>query len=189
MEDQKLLTAILTALVALLLGLTNLIFNIFSLKSKNRNEKEVEKLKSDLQKERIRFEEALKKDESTENIKSETAKRILNTFQVLKDSSYSLINNLNQTEDQYKLSLENYKVSLSSVIGVYQETYMELEDELRQEIHEIKNFLHYVRVNTEKELLKFAKEIKEGNRMEKKEIENLIGKISIIQNKLLSTNA
>lgn len=186
MEDPKVIAAIITASIALFLGLVNFIFNIISLKSRNKNEREVEKLKSELEKERIKFQEIIKKEGSEENFKSETTRRILNTLQVLKDSCYSIINNLNQPNEQYVRSLENFKLSLSSVIGVYQETYMDLEDELRNEMHETKNFLHYTRVNTEKELLKISRKVKDKSRFERKEIENLIGRISIIQNNLLN---
>ncbi|MBK8562881.1 MAG: hypothetical protein IPN76_05920 [Saprospiraceae bacterium] len=188
MEDQKLMTAIITSSIALLLGLVNLIFGIISLKSRNKNEREVEKLKSELEKEKIRFEETIKKEGVNEVFKSETTKRILNVFQVLKDNSYSLINNLNQSEEQYIVSLENYKLSLSSAIGVYQATYMDINEELRHEIHEIKNILHYARINAEKEILKVSKKVKGNDRFDKNEIENLIGKISVIQNKIFNNN-
>jgi len=188
MEDPKLITAIITASIALLLGLINLIFNVFSLRARNKNEREIEKLKSELQIERIRFEDSLKKEGTNEVVKSETTKRILNTLQVLKDSSYSIINNLTQSEEQYIVSLENYKLSLSSVIGVYQETYMELKEELRHEMHEMKNSLHYARINVEKEIVNISRKSKENNRFDRKEIENLLDEISKIQNKIFKNN-
>jgi len=188
MEDPKIIAAIITASLALFLGLINSIFNMISLWSRNKNQKEVELLKSNLEKEKIRFEETIKKKENEEISKSETVKRILNTLQVLKDSCYSVNNNLNQSNEQYLLSLENLKISLSSIIGVYQETYMDMENELRHEMHETKNFLHYSRINVENELMQISQNKNNKIRIDKMEIENLVLKATLIQNKLLNNN-
>jgi len=188
MEDTKVIAAIITASIALFLGLINFIFNIVSLRSRNRNQLEVELLKTELEKEKIKFEDSLKKKEKEETNKSVTVKRILNTLQVLKDSCYSVINNLNQSKEQYLLSLENLKLSLSSSIGVYQETYMDMENDLRHDMHETKNFLHYSRVIVEKELIRNSHKMNIKERIPKIEIVGLIEKVTIIQNRLLNEN-
>lgn len=186
MEDPKVIAAIITATIALFLGLANLIFNIIALKKRNINEKEIEKLKSQLEIEKIEFEESLRKEENETTIKMTIHRRILNALQVLKDGSYSLINNLPQNDELYLKGLENFNKSLDLAIGVYQETYMDIEGELRKEIHEIKNILHYTKIEVENEFLEISNEMKNNKRIDKKVMLNLIEKITGIQQNILN---
>lgn len=181
MDNPEIIAAIIGASVALLLSVVSLVLHIFSVKATNKNQKEIEKMKFDFEKERMEFQEKLNKKSE----KSIAEKRILNVLQVLKDSGYSLINSLSQSDTQYAKSLHTWELSLTATIGIYQETYMDVKEELRTEIHDAKNILHYARLAAEDEIFKFEKKKGKKKRIDLNEIEDLIEKITSIQNRLL----
>lgn len=182
MNDPKIITALIGASVALLVSFISLLLNIYSVKAMNRNQREIEKMKFNFEKEKMEFQEKLTKKSE----KSIAEKRILNVLQVLKDSGYSLLSSISQSDEQYAKSLHTWELSLTATIGIYQETYMDVKDELRSEIHDAKNILHYARLAVEDEIFKFEKKKGKKKRIDPSEIEDLIEKITSIQNNLLN---
>ena len=96
-----------------------------------KHQKEIEKIKFHFEKEKIEFLESLFKKSQA----SIAEKRSLNVFQALKDSGYSLMNTVSGTDKQYFESLKNWELSLTATIWIYQETYMDVEYDIRTDVH------------------------------------------------------
>jgi len=156
MNEPEIITAIIGAAVALLVCLLGFVLNIFSMKALCKHQKEIEKIKFQFEKEKIEFLESLSKKSQA----SIAEKRSLNVFQALKDSGYSLMNTVSGTDKQYFESLKNWELSLTATIWIYQETYMDVEDDIRTDVHKIKNILHTAWMASKNELFKFYKKKK-----------------------------
>lgn len=182
MDDPQIIAAIIGASVALLVSLISLLLNIFSIRAMNKQQREVAKMKFKFEKEIMEFKESLVKKSET----SLAEKRILNVLQVLKDSGYSVISSISRSDKQYCESLKNWELSLTASIGIYQETYMDVKDDLRTEIHDIKNILHNARLAAETELLIHEKKKERKKRISANEIEDVILKITTLQNQILN---
>lgn len=180
MDSPEVLAALILGGTSFLFGILNLILNIISVKSSNKNQREIESIKFKNEKKKIDYLET--RNQKTDESKSK--KRVLNILQVIKDNGHVLIQSLEKSNKIYWQSLANWQVSLEMGINIYQETYMNFNEGTRKSIHEIKNLLHYSNLLTRDALQE--KKSNPKSRIRIGDIEYVLTGIEQTQNELLN---
>lgn len=148
--DPKIIAAIITASVALLVGIWNIILTIRRDKLQkntvsNQNEmlKELENLKLSNQKILIGYEEKIKTEKKNKGRNKKIINESLFHIQAIKDSIYFLANCLKQyDENQVQIGIKDLKDNAKSFVVYYDKNYMELNKSEKIMMHELKNMIH-----------------------------------------------
>ena len=183
--DDRVIAAIVTSSVALFLGVINAYLNYQNRLKINKNNLEVESMRFETNKKLLLFEKSLDNKENDKVQKEEIKSLILKTIQGFKDASYLLEETGKKETSLYISSLRKFHSALQDVIVIYKETYMDVDDELRSEFHEIKNHLHFLNSSVELILFRWSKDKELVKKLNNDEILELFDSMTTLQSKML----
>lgn len=185
MDESKIVAALITASVALALGLISTILNVIFHFSNNRQAKKIEELKSELEKQTISFKEGLEieKQKNLERMNAEN--QILSKLQLLKDNCYMILAGLNQNNLQER-SIVRLQDSLNSIIDTYQNTYFKVNVSNKRILHDLKHQVSRLEYSMDNLKLKLEKAEFKSDYVPKEDLTKIVNQISMIQNFMLT---